>query len=178
MRRKYVKNYLKKLTEKGLTTIKPFSKSKKPFLTNKDFIGNNDTTLIHKNKIITDEKQLRKLFNSYFTNISEKSSGTKPKTFRIKFENTSAQSVRDIVNSYKNHPNIKIKQIVNGSFKTVNESEIKDLVKKQDMKKASGIDTIPPKLVKLSADLLTALLTKAINTSITQNVFPEKKLHQ
>ena len=32
---------------------------------------------------------------------------------------------------------------------------------------------IPPKLVKLSADFLTPLLTKAINTSIEQNVFSE-----
>ena len=37
----------------------------------------------------------------------------------------------------------------------------------------SGTDTIPTNLVKLSADLLTPLLTKAINMSITQNVFPE-----
>ena len=95
---------------------------------------------------------------------------------------TIVQSVRDIVNSYKNHPSIiKIKQVVNGSdisdserfsFKTVNESEIKDL-KNLDIKKASGIDAIPPKLVKLSADLLTPLFTKAITTSIAQNVFPE-----
>ena len=33
----------------------------KPFLTNKGFIGNNDITHIHKNKIISDEKQLTKL---------------------------------------------------------------------------------------------------------------------
>ena len=32
---------------------------------------------------------------------------------------------------------------------------------------------IPPKLVKLSADFLTPLLTKTFNTCITQNVFPE-----
>ena len=38
----------------------------------------------------------------------------------------------------------------------------------------SGIDTIPPKVVKLSADFLTPLLAKAMNTSITHNVFPEK----
>ena len=42
-----------------------------------------------------------------------------------------------------------------------------------DIKKASRIDTIPHKLIKLSADFLTPLLTKAINTSITQNVLPE-----
>ena len=132
----------------------------KPFLTNKGFTGNNDITLIHQNKIISDEKQLTKLFNSYYINIVEKSSDTK--TFGINFKNTSVHSVRDIVNSYKSHPSIlKIKQVVNGSnvsdserfsFKTISESEIKDLLKNLDIKKASGIDTIPSKLVKLSAD--------------------------
>ena len=124
---------------------------------------------------------MTKLFNSYYINIVEKSTDTK--TFGTNFENTSVQSVRDIVNSYKNHPSIiKIKQVVNRSnvsdnerfsFKIVNESEIKDLLKNLDIKKASAIDTIPPKLVKLSADFFTPLLTKAINTSIAQNVFPE-----
>ena len=151
------------------------------FLTNKGFTGNNDITLIPQNKIISDGKQLTKLFNSYYINIVEKSSDTK--TFGINFKNTSVQSVRDIVISYKNHPSIiKIKQVVNRSnvsdserfsVKTISESEIKDLLKNLDIKKASGIDTIPPKLVKLSADFLTPLLTKAINTSIAQNVFPE-----
>ena len=126
---------------------------------------------------------MTKLIISYYVNIVEKSSGTKPKTLGTNFENTSVQSVRHIVNSYKNHPSIiKIKQVVNGSdvsenerfpFKTVNESEIKDHLKNLDIKKASGIGTIPPKLIKLSADFLTPLLTKAINTSIGQNVFPE-----
>ena len=124
---------------------------------------------------------MTKLFNSYYINIVEKSSGTK--TFSTNFESINVQSVRDIANSYKNHPSIiKIKQVVNGSdvsdserfsFKTVNESKIKDLLKNLDIKKASGIDTIPPKLVKLSADFLCPLLAKAINTNIAQNVFPE-----
>ena len=72
LRRKCMKNYLKKLTEKDLTTNKSFWKFMRPFLTNKGFIGNNDITLIHKNKIISDEKQLTKLFNSYYINIVEK----------------------------------------------------------------------------------------------------------
>ena len=141
LRRKCMKNYLKKLTEKDLTTNKCFWKFMKPFLTNKGFTGNNDITLIHQNKIISDEKQLTKLFNSYYINIVEKSSDTK--TFSTNFENSSVQSVRDIVNSYKNHPSIiKIIQVVNGSnvsdserfsFKTVNESEIKDLLKNLDI---------------------------------------------
>ena len=53
----------------------------KPFHTNKCFIGNNNIRPIHKNKIIFDEKQMTEVFNSYYMNIVEKSSGTKPKTF-------------------------------------------------------------------------------------------------
>ena len=41
------------------------------------------------------------------------------------------------------------------------------------VKLKSGIDIIPPTLVKLSVNFLTPLLTKVINTSIAQNVFPE-----
>ena len=162
--------------EKGLTT-------NKSFLRNKCFIGNNGVTLIRKNKIVSDEKQLIKLFNSYYINIIEKSSGTKSKTFDTNLENISVQSISDIVNSNKNHRSIiKTKQMLNGfdvsdserfSFKTVNESEIKDHLKNLDMKRASSIDTISPKLVKLLADFLIPLLTKPINTYIGQNVFPE-----
>ena len=49
LRRKCLKNYLKKLTEKGLTTNKSSWKFMKPFLTNKGFTGNNDITFIHQN---------------------------------------------------------------------------------------------------------------------------------
>ena len=59
------------------------------------------------------------------------------------------------------------------SFKTVNEPGNKDLLRNLDIEKMSGTDTIPPKLVKLSTNFLTPLLTKAINRSITQNAFPE-----
>ena len=59
------------------------------------------------------------------------------------------------------------------SFKAINETEIKDHLKNLDIKNASGIDTIPFKLEKLSADFLAPLLTKVINKSITQYVFAE-----
>ena len=138
-------------------------------VSNKGFIGNNDIALIHKGKIISDVKQLTKLFNSY--------------TFGINFESTSVQSVRDIASSYENHPSIiKIKEVVYGSdvsdtknvsFKTVDKTEIKNLLRNLDIKKVSGIDTMSPKMVKLSVEFLTPSLTKAINTSVTQNIFPE-----
>ena len=90
---------LQKLKEKDLTTNKSFSKFIKHFLTNEGLTGNSGITLIHKHKIMIDEKQLTKLFNSYYMNTVEKSSCTELKTFGINFENTSVQFARDIVNS-------------------------------------------------------------------------------
>ena len=74
---------------------------------------------------------------------------------------------------------MKIKEVVSGSnvsdskrfsLKTANETEIKNL-RNLDVKRTSGIDTIPPKLVKLSANFLALLLMKTINMSITQMFF-------
>ena len=50
LRKKCMKNYLKKLREKGLTTNKSFWKFMKTFLTNKGFTGNKNITLIIKTK--------------------------------------------------------------------------------------------------------------------------------
>ena len=60
--------------------------------------------------------------------------------------------------------------LIRFSFKTVNETEIKNL-RNLDIKKASGIDTIPPKPIKFSTNILTPLLSKGISLSITQNCF-------
>ena len=42
-----------------------------------------------------------------------------------------------------------------------------------DTKKAVGIDTIPPKLIKMASNFLAPILTTAINSSIENTVFPE-----
>ena len=42
-----------------------------------------------------------------------------------------------------------------------------------DTKKATGIDKIPPKLVKPAADVLATPLSLAINSSIDKGAFPD-----
>ena len=59
------------------------------------------------------------------------------------------------------------------SFKKFCETVTKNLLRNLEIKKATDIITILPKLIMLSVDFLTLSLTKAINKSITQNVFPE-----
>ena len=88
-----------------------------------------------------------------------------------------------IAKSYENHPSIlQIKQNICSSsfhvkekfrFHFVNEIEIKKLIQGLNPKKATGIDTIPPKLIKVAVEFLTPLLTKSINSSIEHNIFPD-----
>ena len=49
-------------------------------------------------------------------------------------------------------------------------------LKNIDTKKATGFDKIPPKLVKLSAEILSTPLSIAINNSLKYGVFPNLKM--
>ena len=57
-------------------------------------------------------------------------------------------------------------------FKMVTTKYIKSLLQKVNTKKAVGIDSTPPKLVKLTAEPLSQPVTEAINICIKQNNFP------
>ena len=58
-------------------------------------------------------------------------------------------------------------------FQQVKPPEVKRLLKEIDIKKAVGVDTIPPKLVKIGADIIAVPLTKAINCCLRQGIFPD-----
>ena len=110
LRRKSIKNHLKKITEKGITTNKDFWNFVKSFLTNKGFIDSTDITSKLGNKIITEETQLVESFNNHFINIIEQSSGLKPTALGQKGLSDKAE-ICSIIESYKNHRSIK--QIIN-----------------------------------------------------------------
>ena len=57
-------------------------------------------------------------------------------------------------------------------FQQVKPPEVKRLLKEIDIKKAVGVDTIPPKLIKIGADIIAEPLTKAINCCLRQGIFP------
>ena len=67
----------------------------------------------------------------------------------------------------KTLPNVLFK------FDSVTKPYIKTLLKNIDIKKATGADRIPPKLVKLSANILSEPLTKTINDGLTMGIFPD-----
>ena len=139
--------------------------------------------LPHNDEIITEEKDLAETFNKHYINIVEMSSGLKPVNVAM-IHNIcdNDTTINVIIEDYKNYPNVtKIEEIIEKSttkssfkFDSVTKPYITTLLKNIDIKKATGVDRIPPKLVKLSANILSEPLTKTINDSLTMGgIFPD-----
>ena len=153
---------------------KNFWKVIKPFLTNKGFIDGNEITIVDGDEIISEEKELVKIFNEHYINIVEKTCALKPKILNQENKTlTNSEKIENIKKQYESHPSIiEIKNNLtyypkdnNISFLTTL-SEVKKLLKNSDTKKATGVDKIPPKLAKLSADALAIPVSLAINSSM------------
>ena len=84
-------------------------------------------------------------------------------------------TVAKIIKHYKNHPSIEtINKICtkkeNFDIPTATTEEINKIIKELDSKKATGLHKIPPKIVKMSANVKDSHLGN-INNDITKNVF-------
>ena len=143
-------------------------------------IANKEITLIDGKNVITDEYELSQIFNKHYTNIVEKSCGSKPNKIGTTLGSLNDSDVIDrIIKSYQNHPSVlKIKNkfgsdLNSFDFQQIKAPEVKKLLEEIDIKKAVGVDTIPPKLVKIGADIIKEPLTQAINCCLRQGIFPE-----
>ena len=63
----------------------------------------------------------------------------------------------------------------NSEFQQTTEAEIASYLTSLNSKKPSGYDKIPPKLVRLSSDILSEPLTMFINSRIRAHIFPENE---
>ena len=153
----------------------------KPILTNKSCHTQNDIMLIDNGKVIIEESDLVEKFSDHYINIVEKSSGQKPCNF-ISDTNSLEDDVviNEIVQHYSNQPSIlKLKENFETSqtveefqFSVTTTSEVCKFLRNINIKKATGTDKIPPKLVKIS-EVLSQPMADAVNHSISTGVFPD-----
>ena len=136
--------------------------------------------LIDNGKVIVEEKDLVGKFNDQYINIVEKSSGQKPCNF---VSDTNSLENDVVINEIKQHhsnrpsipkrkKNFDSRQIVEQfQFNSVITSEVYKLLKNKNVKKATGTDKIPPKLVKISAEELSQPFADVINTVFLKEFF-------
>ena len=79
LKRKSIKKYLNGITKYRIALNKKVWNLTKPFLTNKGHFIHQDITIFDGKKIIKNETELVEVFNNHHINISEKSSGKKPR---------------------------------------------------------------------------------------------------
>ena len=71
----------------------------------------------------------------------------------------------------KNH--VETFQSSNCFLFTTYEQEVKKILKELNTEKATGVDMLPPKLVKLVANYLVRPLSQSTNNSIKKGCFPK-----
>ena len=76
--RKSKRKFFREATKSGVMSNRTFSKTVKPFLTNKSCMENDCINIGKDGDIARDENGLAELFNENFINIVETSSGNKP----------------------------------------------------------------------------------------------------
>ena len=180
LKKKAIKNDFQHSTSNIKENSKPFYNLIKPYLTNKGALSSDDIILLESNVLVSNDKKIVDIFNDYYTNIVEYTCGSAPTDIATIQHLICHDSIIDeIIETYRDHPSIlRIKTIhpkcSTFSFKSVSESEILNLLRSVDSKKSVGIDTIPPLIIKESAEILARPLTQIINESIKENVFPSQ----
>ena len=143
----------------------------KPFMTNKSKSCNENITLKHNGKIMNNPNDVCDIFNGYFTNVA----------LEIGSEEilNEDEELDQIFKMYQNHASIvRIQEHVSidSPFKFTNVSvgEVKSLLRNIDSSKATGYDTIPPKLVKAAANELAQPISSLVNMSLSLSCFPHE----
>ena len=149
----------------------------KPFLASKGFLQNGNISIDINGNIVEDEQKLTKEFDSCYLNIAKTRSGKAP----MKLENNldyinDSLITKRIIEKYKNHPSIKAIQdtfLVKKEFK-IKEAKVEQvnkILRNINPRKATGPDEIPPKIVKMSANIIDSHLTSITNSNLKRNAF-------
>ena len=119
-------------------------------------------------------------FYKHYLNIFTKNCGNKPNKIGTTLGSLNDSGVIDrIIKSCQNHPsvlNIEKKiwfRLKHFDFQQIKSSAVKKLLKEIDIKKTVSVDAIPPKLIKISKDIIAEPLIQAINCCLCQGIFPD-----
>ena len=165
--------HFKSFTEEEEVASKSFWDLAGTHVGNKSNIKNDDYMLLENEEIIKDEHEIANMFNDHFVNVVERTCSHQKGYIRPKRQ---MDSIEDIITNYENHPSIKLIKgniIKDTTFimPPANEEDIEGIISKLKLKKSSGLDNIPTKIIKLSSHVIKKPLTNIINATIKTSKF-------
>ena len=136
----------------------------KPFLTNKGSNNGSNIMIQTENSIETEPEKVANLLNEFYVNIE------------LNLESNS-DFVSKCVDFYKDHlsiKNIKDSHVTQHfNFVHTNTSAVEKIIKNLEIRKSTGYDSIPPKLLKPVASQMSVHITKIFNLSVDTCTFPQ-----
>ena len=178
LRKTAVKNHFLKITENGKVNNKSFWRTIKPLLSFKGTHDNHDIIREENRNLIKDNKELSEIFNNFYVNIVESTTGKKPMASNPPSNCSHDEELDHIIRQFNNHPSIlKIKEKHPCpsvfSLSNATEDDILRILLSLDITKGAGYDTLPPKVIKLAADIIAKPLSEIINFSKFNCLFPD-----
>ena len=152
-----------------------FWKTVKPFLSAKYSNSSNSISLLENNTIITDVREVCDLFNTYFKTIADHIGFN----HEIPDDFSDDNSMLSMFNAYESHPSImaihshKCPDVDDFQLQPVSVDYVFNLLEDLNIRKGTGCDLIPAKLVKKGSAPLAQCLTDLINMSIEECQFPD-----
>ena len=133
----------------------------KPSLPNSSLSKQNSVTLGEDGKVLTEPSEVVEVFNNYFASVAV------PETHRGSVEN------------FSDHPSvleIASRQVLEHpfTFEPVSSSYVKEILDNLNPRKAVGADGISPRLLKLSALVMTEEITRLNNFLIANCSWPDE----
>ncbi len=110
------------------------------------------------NIICTDKIDVATIFNEYFINVASK--------LKEPVDYYDSENLQEFVNS-------NVPSNVNFSIPEVNVSFVYSFLSQLDTSKATGLDFIGPRLLKVASHSITPSITYVVNRSLTSGVFPK-----
>ena len=148
----------------------------KPFFSNKGDLGPN-IKLVEKNELIQNDQEIANELNTFFKDtVSNLNINENPYIIN-QVSDDSLDPVEKCINKYKFHPSIlliknriKIQNLF--LFHAINRNDMMRELLKFDPKKATTGNSMPSKILKLSADISADILQNLFNMLSTGN-FPD-----
>ena len=146
---------------------KTFWRTISPFFSDKKFRNGNHIILRECESTIVDSGEVAEIFNAFFSNIASE----------IGFQDQHS-TAEEAISAHENHISvIKIRDTYGDkaysfNFEVVDHTCIAKKLKMINIRKATGYDNIPAKLLRLAHNELTYPITNLVNNSMAMSTFP------